>query len=166
LSASLAKSRHEKELFTACFDSYFSFDGFSNPEEEHPVPSPATPEDQDSPLTQMLLSGDNTGLSISMREAAKKEKIREIYFFTQKSLYVQRILKGMGLEGMNRDMERKRAPFRKGEGFCRESIFPVCHICNRRNLRQISKGYEALQLRAEGLPSYAWYYQKNGKTYQ
>ncbi len=105
LSASLAKSRHEKELFAACFDSYFSFDGFSNPEEEHPVPSPATPEDQDSHLSRMLLSGDNTGLSISMREAAKESKISEIYFFTQKSLYVQRILKGMGLEGMNRDID-------------------------------------------------------------
>jgi len=105
LSAALAKSRHEKELFETCFDSYFSFDGFSNPEEGPSFPSATTPDDQDSPLTQMLLSGDNTGLSISMREAAKKEKIREIYFFTQKSLYVQRILKGMGLEGMNRDME-------------------------------------------------------------
>ena len=105
LSAALAKSRHEKELFEICFDRYFSFDGFSNPEEEHPVPSPATPDDQDSPLTRMLLSGDNTALSISMREAAKKAKISEIYFFTQKSLYVQRILKGMGLEGLNRDIE-------------------------------------------------------------
>lgn len=106
LSASLAKSRHEKELFEACFDSYFSFDGFSNPEEEPPFPSAATtPDAQDSHLTRMLLSGDNTGLSISMREAAKKAKIKDIYFFTQKSLYVQRILKGMGIEGLNRDIE-------------------------------------------------------------
>jgi len=105
LSAALAKSRHEKELFKACFDSYFSFDGFSNPEEESSFPSATNPEAQDSPLTEILLSGDNTRLSISMREAAKKEKLSEIYFFTQKSLYVQRILKGMGLEGLNRDIE-------------------------------------------------------------
>jgi len=105
LSAALAKSKHEKEIFEACFASYFSFDGFSNPEEEPPFPSATTPDAQDSPLTRMLLAGDNTGLSISMREAAKKEKISEIYFFTQKSLYVQRILKGMGLEGLNQDIE-------------------------------------------------------------
>jgi len=105
LSAALAKSRHEKEIFEVCFDSYFSFDGFSNPEEEPPFPSVTTPDAEAPPLTQMLLTGDNMGLSISMREAAKKEKLSEIYFFTQKSLYVQRILKGMGLEGLNRDIE-------------------------------------------------------------
>lgn len=105
LSASLAKSRYEKGLFEACFDSYFSFDGFSKPEEKPPVPSATTPDNRDSNLTRMLLSGDNTGLSITMREAAKKAKITEIYFFTQKSLYVQRILKGMGLEGLNGDIE-------------------------------------------------------------
>lgn len=105
LSAALAKSRHEKEIFEACFQSYFSFDGFSDPEKEPPLPSSTTPNTQNFPLTQMLLAGDNTGLSIYMREAAKKEKIREIYFFTQKSLYVQRILKGIGLEGLNQDIE-------------------------------------------------------------
>ena len=105
LSAALAKSRHEKEIFEECFDRYFSFDGFSNPEEQPSFPSATNPEAQDSPLTQMLLSGDNTRLSISMREAAKKEKLSEIYFFTQKSLYVQRILKEMGLEGLNRDID-------------------------------------------------------------
>ena len=105
LSAALAKSRYEKEIFETCFESYFSFDGFSDPEKQPSFPSATTPDAEDSPLTRMLLAGDNTGLSISMREAAKKEKIREIYFFTQKSLYVQRILKGMGLEGLNQDIE-------------------------------------------------------------
>ena len=106
LSAALAKSRHEKEIFKACFDRFFSLDGFSDPETDASVSSPITSDDLDSPLTQMLLSGDNAGLSIAMRAAAQKEKISEIYFFTQKSLYIQRILRGMGLEGVDRDIMR------------------------------------------------------------
>ncbi len=106
LSVALAKSRHEKEIFDACFDRFFSLDGFSAPQSGAPFPSDATPGDSDSPLTVMLLSGDNAGLSIAMREAAQKEHISQIYFFTQKSLYIQRILRGMGLEGLDRDIMR------------------------------------------------------------
>ncbi|MBU0736308.1 MAG: VWA domain-containing protein [Proteobacteria bacterium] len=106
LSAALAKSRREKEILAACFDRFFSLDGFSDPETDSPVSSSVASDDLDSQLTQMLLSGDNAGLSISMRETGQKEKISEIYFFTQKSLYIQRILRGMGLEGLDRDISR------------------------------------------------------------
>ncbi|MBW1779799.1 MAG: VWA domain-containing protein [Deltaproteobacteria bacterium] len=106
LSVALAKSRREKEIFEACFDRFFSLDGFTAPQSDAPFPSHATSGDSDAPLTRMLLSGDNPGLSMAMREAAQKENISQIYFFTQKSLYIQRILRGMGLEGLDRDIMR------------------------------------------------------------
>lgn len=106
LSATLAKSRNDKALFDSCFDRFYSLDDFIDPE-TNPCSTPdSEPAKEDSPLTWMLLSGDNTGLSLSMREAAREADISSIWFFTQKSLYIQRILRGMGQEDLNRDIQR------------------------------------------------------------
>ncbi|MCP4665602.1 MAG: VWA domain-containing protein [Deltaproteobacteria bacterium] len=106
LSAALAKTQGEKEIFETCFDRFFSLDGFSDAE-SHPSPVPIVePHPEDAPLTQMLLFGDNAGLSMSMREAAQAIDMKGIRFFTQKSLYIQQILKGMGIEGVERDIRR------------------------------------------------------------
>lgn len=106
LSATLAKSHREKEIFEASFNRFFSLDGFSNPETDSYRAPAREPNEEDTPLTQMLLSGDNTGLSMSMREAAQRADISGIRFFTQKNLYIQRTLQGMGLEGLDRDIRR------------------------------------------------------------
>ena len=106
LSATLAKSRHDKALFDSCFDRFYSLDDFIDPETNFCSTPDSEPAKEDSPLTWMLLSGDNTGLSISMREAARETNISSIWFFTQKSLYIQRILQGMGQEDLNRDIQR------------------------------------------------------------
>lgn len=113
LSATLAKSQREKAIFDTCFDSFFSLDGFSDGE-SRPSPIPILePGPEEAPLTQMLLAGDNAGLSISMREAAQKIDMKGIRFFTQKSLYIQQILKGMGVEGLDSDtwrISQEKAP--------------------------------------------------------
>ena len=106
LSATLAKSRHDKALFDSCFDRFYSLDDFIDPEINFCSTPDSEPAKEDSPLTWMLLSGDNTGLSLSMREAAREADISSIWFFTQKSLYIQRILRGMGQEDLNRDIQR------------------------------------------------------------
>lgn len=106
LSATLAKSRHDKVLFDSCFDRFYSLDDFIDPETNSCSTPDSEPAKEDSPLTWMLLSGDNTGLSLSMREAAREADISSIWFFTQKSLYIQRILQGMGQEDLNRDIQR------------------------------------------------------------
>ena len=106
LSATLAKSRHDKVLFDSCFDRFYSLDDFIDPETNFCSTPDSEPAKEDSPLTWMLLSGDNTGLSLSMREAAREADISSIWFFTQKSLYIQRILQGMGQEDLNRDIQR------------------------------------------------------------
>jgi uncharacterized protein with von Willebrand factor type A (vWA) domain len=54
----------------------------------------------------MLSSGDNAGLSMAMREAGEKVDIRGMWFFTQKSLYINRIFHGMGREGLDLDIAR------------------------------------------------------------
>jgi uncharacterized protein with von Willebrand factor type A (vWA) domain len=109
LSATLAKSRHETETFEACFDRFFSLDNFSDADMDSSLLQKIGPDKEDSLLTQMLLSGDQAGLSLSMRQAAHETEIKGIRFFTQKSLYIQRILRGMGLEGLESDIRNLRA---------------------------------------------------------
>jgi len=106
LSVTLAKSLNEKEIFTDCFERFFSPDGFFTPDTPPTFPADAALDRHDSPLSRMLLFGDQGGLSMAMREAADEADITSIYFFTQKSLYTQRILRGMGLEGVDRDIVR------------------------------------------------------------
>ena len=106
LSAALAKSQLEKEIFDTCFDRFFSADQFLDLQSDSPALLTMEPDQGDAPLTQMLLAGDNAGLLMSMREAAQEIDMKGIRFFTQKSLYIQQILKGMGVEGMERDIRR------------------------------------------------------------
>lgn len=68
LSVTLAKTRTEKEIFYSCFDRFFSPDGFSDPETDSFSAPAIEPDKEDYPLTQMLISQDNTGLSLLMRQ--------------------------------------------------------------------------------------------------
>ena len=119
LSATLAKSLHETEIFETCFDHFFSLDNFFDSEIDSGVQEEIAPDNDDSPLTQMLLSGDQAGLSVAMRQAAQEIGITGIRFFTQKSLYIQRILRGMGLEGLDRDIRNLRGDDR---AYSREKV--------------------------------------------
>ncbi|MFH1351386.1 MAG: VWA domain-containing protein [Pseudomonadota bacterium] len=119
LSVTLAKSQREKEIFESCFDRFFSKDGFSISEKGSHTEPIIELSDQDSPLTQMLLSGDNAGLSMSMRAAAQEIDMSGIRFFTQKSLYIQRILQAMGSEGLDldiRNLSKEDSPSLKEKG--------------------------------------------------
>ena len=113
LSAALAKSQREKEVFEECFERFFAFDAFSTRETDSAGPFESDLDAGDSLLTQMLLSGDNAGLSVAMSNAARQVDISSIKFFTQKGLYIQRIMQQMGLEGLNRDIKRFEFPFSK-----------------------------------------------------
>ena len=106
LSVALAKSQTEKEIFETCFERYFAFDAFSTRKTDSAKPLETDLDTQDSLLTQMLLSGDNAGLSVAMSNAARQVDITGIKFFTQKGLYIQKIMQQMGLEALNRDIKR------------------------------------------------------------
>ena len=106
LSAALAKSQREKEIFEGCVDRFFSIDELSDPETDLSEQEQIHASEEDSSLTKMLLSGDDAGLSMAMREAGERVNIRGIWFFTQKSLYIHRIFRGMGLEGLDLDIAR------------------------------------------------------------
>lgn len=106
LSVVLAKSQMEKEIFEACFERFFAFDAFSGKEADRIEVTAEDLDKQNSLLTQMLLSGDSAGLATSLSIAAREVDITSMQFFTQKGLYIQKIMQQMGLEGLNRDIQR------------------------------------------------------------
>jgi uncharacterized protein len=106
LSASLAKSMPEKEIFEVCFSRFFSLDYITGDDSllENESLSPIL--QGQAPLTQMFISGDIGGLAMAFRGAGERAGIRGIQSWTQKGLYMQRLFQELGLEGLNRDIQR------------------------------------------------------------
>ena len=103
LALSLAKSLEEKQALDACFELYFSAAATpEHPDEAPPEPLPESGEPGE--LTQALLAGDQAALSAAMAEAAEAAGLSEIRLFTQVNQFARRILEGMGLEQLERDI--------------------------------------------------------------
>jgi uncharacterized protein with von Willebrand factor type A (vWA) domain len=109
LAATLAKSPVEEAVFDSCFDRFFASGILEDIKESKPLSEKCAPPDAAMPLTQMILSGDRTGISLSMAMAAREVDVSAIRFFTQKGLYAQKILKAMGLERLDHDIEALKA---------------------------------------------------------
>lgn len=56
-------------------------------------------------LLAMLESGDQIALQVALEEAAREANLRQIRLFTQRGMYVRRILENMGLEGLEGAIE-------------------------------------------------------------
>lgn len=104
LASTLAKSKREKDIFFSCFDRFFTIEDFQESADQSPPPTMAEDHGELSPLTQMLLSGDTASLSTRLHESAEEANVKNISFFTQKSLFARRILNGMGIEGLDQDI--------------------------------------------------------------
>jgi uncharacterized protein with von Willebrand factor type A (vWA) domain len=109
LAATLAKSPVEKAVFDSCFDRFFVSGALGDVKRPNIFSEQAGPPETATPLTQMILSGDRTGISLSMAMAARDVEVSAIRFFTQKGLYAQKILKAMGLEHLDEDIEALKA---------------------------------------------------------
>jgi uncharacterized protein len=104
LSFALAKSEEEKMAFDDTFEDFFRADSFRNREDDEDRQKrdrSASSEDAESPLAQMLLEDDQAGLALSMEQAATAIGVENIRFFTQRGLYVQRIMNEMGLQALD-----------------------------------------------------------------
>jgi uncharacterized protein with von Willebrand factor type A (vWA) domain len=104
LAATLAKTLDEKIIFDTCFDLFFTFDDF--PEDHNGSDQVCQMEAQEglSPLTMMILSGDQTGLATSMIQAGQALELSNMQYFTQRNPFVRRILNYMGLEELDNDI--------------------------------------------------------------
>lgn len=111
LSVTMAKTAEDKARFVDCFDRFFQADSFDDaPDMQHAVGETEAggenavdlDDAQTDKLVDMLLSGDRVGLMASMREAAREADISEMTLFTQRGVYLQRMMRKMGLDALDR----------------------------------------------------------------
>ena len=114
LSQVLAKTPEDKETFFRCFDEFFRFETPSQPsagasaEADAPDPTPggASPPGSGSDsagnggLFELLADGDATALQQALAQAARNVQLQNIRLFTQRGIYVRRILEALGIEAM------------------------------------------------------------------
>ncbi len=101
LSAALAKTLSEKEIFHATFDRFFSTDAPFHRAGDRPEAMEGAADAEMPLIGQMILSGNMAGLAVAMSQAALSVDITGIQFFTQKGLYVRRLMQQMGLDDLN-----------------------------------------------------------------
>ena len=107
LGQSLAKTQFEKDRFGETFDQFFRFDPTEQAQAAEPesgVSGDSAPESAQS-LTDMILAGDQAGMTMAMAEAARAVGLNDIVFFTQRGMYALRMLEAMGLDGLEQDIQ-------------------------------------------------------------
>jgi len=99
LLLTLAKTADDKRSLAECFDLFFSRADLSGAD----AATDLAPEPGDlGELAQMLQDGDQAALSAAL--ATDAAGLSDIRYFTQRGLYAQRILDGMGLPRLDRDI--------------------------------------------------------------
>jgi uncharacterized protein with von Willebrand factor type A (vWA) domain len=68
-------------------------------------PSGDMPSAED--LVEMLESGDQAALQMALAEAARQAQLNRIRLFTQRGMYVRRMMEIMGLNGLQDEIERR-----------------------------------------------------------
>ena len=95
LSIVLPKTPEEKKKFEECFDDFFTDEIKQQISVE--VNELTDIKDIDSALAKKLLEGSQGELMLSIADAAEEAEIREIRYFTQRSVFTRRILEKMGV---------------------------------------------------------------------
>jgi len=140
LSVSLAKTVEDKKRFDECFEAFFTLD----------MPS-VFPDDTDtvdaidgdeSELTRALLENDGETLAFMMQQAARAVDITRIWFFTQKSIYTNRILQQMGIDSLNADIRRQDTASGSSSGGNRAEALRLA----RDHLREAVRDYVEKQI--------------------
>jgi uncharacterized protein with von Willebrand factor type A (vWA) domain len=60
-------------------------------------------------LVEMLESGDQAALQMALADAAREAQLNRIRLFTQRGMYVRRMMEIMGLDGLQDEVERREA---------------------------------------------------------
>jgi len=118
LGLALAKTVEEKARFDMTFDAFFSAvaDTFGDEAELDEDIDKNFSQDVTDSLSQLLLDGDRAELIAALEEAAAAVNLNEIKFFTQRGLYTQRILREMGVEGLDAAIREAQQGGGAGDG--------------------------------------------------
>ena len=119
LAVAVAKSEEEKASYFACFDAFFASAagegaaGEPTPDSRHgrEEAREAAP-DTDRPagdLVRMLLDGDRAGVAAAMAAAAGEVDLSRLRLFTQRGVFMRRILDEMGIGDLEEAIRALRA---------------------------------------------------------
>ena len=106
LATTLAKSKREKDLFDDCFDRFFAISDYAGAPPPDLAGTGEVPLEDKSDLTRMLLTNDISAITAALQDAAEGSNIRDIMLFTQKGQFMRKILVGMGIEGVDQDIQK------------------------------------------------------------
>ena len=120
LSVAVAKTEAEKERYFACFDAFFASvaagegreAGLASGEDERRPDVGGTAADDGLPageLARMLLEGDRAGVAAAMGAAAGAVDLSRLRLFTQRGIFMRRILDEMGIGGLEAEIRDLRA---------------------------------------------------------
>lgn len=114
LALTLAKSQPEKSAFSLCFQRFFAAlpdpattagavaDASAEPGTSVSPQTPAAPPQ--SPLGQLLSSGDQGALQAALAQAGEAAQVAGIRMITQKGLYGRRMMMAMGLGALEEEL--------------------------------------------------------------
>jgi uncharacterized protein len=77
-------------------------------DEEEEDLGPGAMSEAESVLGQLLMTDSKVELSVAMAEAGEAANVRDIQVFTQKGLFTRKIMEGMGLGDLNREISGLR----------------------------------------------------------
>lgn len=121
LAQVLAKSIDDKTRFHECFEQYFRFESMAaSADDASDREAPADPGIDplagsgagDTALMTVLESGDGSALEVMLASAARSVQLQNIRLFTQRGMYIRRMLEIMGIEALE---ERLHALVRQDE---------------------------------------------------
>ena len=120
LAVTVAKSEDEKARYFECFDAFFASvttsegaeGGLAPGEEEARTDVRGADSDDGLPageLARMLLDGDRAGVATAMATAAGAVDLSRLRLFTQRGIFMRRILDEMGIGDLEAELRDLRA---------------------------------------------------------
>ncbi|CBL46140.1 Conserved hypothetical protein [gamma proteobacterium HdN1] len=122
LAATLAKTNAENATFLNCFEQFFNATNYGKsetPAKEQPSTRQKQSKTQDgqaqetappqSPLAQLLLSGDQGAIQAAFAQAGAAAEVAKIRMITQKGLYGRRLMMAMGLGALEEELWKAEA---------------------------------------------------------
>lgn len=112
LSMTVAKSEEEKARFHDCFNMFFRVEGLdearpgssTEPSDDGAGqggdPSPYQGGGDNDRLADLLMSEDRAAMAAAMAAAANAVEVSNVRLFTQRGVFMRRILEQMGLKGL------------------------------------------------------------------